>query len=134
MSNPVVQAILFADRIIEEKNGKKGIIGTFDTIYSPSFPALAFPWGVYVAITGVTSKVQFSLSLKGKSPNPLIHLKGELNGTNAEALIELPLNFENIQFPEPGNYNFDIEIEGKLIGSRVMKLAIANIQNSQIGG
>jgi hypothetical protein len=36
MKEPVCTALLFADRIIVENNGKKGIIGTFSRIFAPS--------------------------------------------------------------------------------------------------
>ena len=37
MKEPVCTALLFADRIIVENNGKKGIIGTFSRIFALPF-------------------------------------------------------------------------------------------------
>ncbi len=34
-------ALLMADRVIREVNGKRGIIGSFNTLYFPMFPAIA---------------------------------------------------------------------------------------------
>ncbi|MCW7475541.1 DUF6941 family protein [Leptospira levettii] len=128
MNSPTLHAIIFADRVIEEKNNKKGIIGTFDTIFAPNFPVTALPWGVYVALSGIENIVQFSLTLQGNdAKNPLIRLDGELKSNSKDSMIELPLNFENVTFPEPGEYTFSLQVDGKVVGARVIKLMIANM-------
>ncbi|GBF44469.1 hypothetical protein LPTSP2_37720 [Leptospira ellinghausenii] len=126
MSNPKVLAIIFADKIIEEKNNKKGIIGTFDTVYAPAFPMAPFPWGVYISITGVIGKASFSLILqKLNAEEPLLKLDGDLEGRDPEGMIEIPLNFENVQFHEPGDYKFSVMIDNVIVESRKLRVNIA---------
>ena len=46
MGEPVFLALLTADRVITEKNDKKGIIGTFNKLAAPKFPARFPPWWI----------------------------------------------------------------------------------------
>lgn len=134
MSKPKVLAIIFADRIIEEKNNKKGIIGTFDQVFSAGFPMNPFPWGVYVGISGINGKATFSLVLqKQDGKDPLIKIDGDLDGKDPEGMIEIPLNFENVQFPEPGNYYFSVSINDEVLESRKLKVQILGVPQSSTG-
>jgi len=64
MAEPVLVALLFADRVIvEEKNKKKTIVGTFTRFYSDKFPVSFPPWYIYAAVTNISEDHSFSLNL-----------------------------------------------------------------------
>ena len=49
----VLHAIVFADKAIEENNGKKGLIGIFQSFNFTRFPTVPPTWYVYVAFGNV---------------------------------------------------------------------------------
>lgn len=121
MTEPILLAILFADRIITENNNKKGIIGTFDKFISQSFPITFPPWAIYVSMTNITGKHPFALNLLHLETNQLVlPIQGELESIGPEQTIELTFNLGGILFPSPGRYNLSIELSGELLGSRVL--------------
>ncbi|TGL04981.1 hypothetical protein EHQ43_10070 [Leptospira bouyouniensis] len=125
MVKPTVAAILFADKIIEEKTNKKAIIGTFDRVYSPSFPMQPFPWGIYLALTGILGAVKFSLILdKPGLKEPLLRVEGEIDGKEEDGIIEIPMNFSNFQFAEPGDYTLKVFVNDNVIGTRKLVVRI----------
>ena len=46
-------AILFADRVIREDNGKIGVIGIFENFFAPTVPFQPLPWALYLGIDNV---------------------------------------------------------------------------------
>lgn len=56
MSEWVVQALLTVDRVIEERNGKKSLIGVFDHFNLPSFPSVGLPpWYIYASMSNLSA-------------------------------------------------------------------------------
>ena len=72
MSEPVLLAILFADRVITENSNKKGIIGTFDKFISPNFPASFPAWAIYVAVTNIIGNHTFRINLTHIETNTVV--------------------------------------------------------------
>ncbi|GBF52061.1 hypothetical protein LPTSP4_35990 [Leptospira ryugenii] len=121
MSEPVLLAMLFADRVITENNNKKGIIGTFDRFMSGTFPAIFPPWAIYTAFTNIVGKHNFALTLTYIEANQVIlPINGEFDSVNAEGTVELSFNLGGLAFPKPGKYNLSLHIDGELIGSRAL--------------
>ena len=59
-----VHALLFADRIIVENNGEKGLIGVFASFSFPAFPVQAPLWYIYIALDNIRSgKHTFTLNM-----------------------------------------------------------------------
>ena len=56
-------ALLMADRVIREDNGKRGIIGSFNTFTFPTVPATAPPFFVYANIEDFTGELEFSITI-----------------------------------------------------------------------
>ena len=129
MTEPILIAILFADRIITENNNKKGIIGTFDKFISQSFPITFPPWAIYVSLTNIMGKHPFSISLILLETNQLVlPIRGELESIGPQQTIELTFNLGGILFPSPGRYNLSVELSGELLGSRVLYVESTELQ------
>jgi hypothetical protein len=132
MSEPVLLAILFADRVITENTNKKGIIGTFDKFISPIFPASFPAWAIYVAVTNIAGNHTFRINLTHVDTNTVIlPINGDLNSSGLEQSIELTFNLTGIPFPYSGKYNLSVFIDNDLIGSRV--LLVEELKNQGMG-
>jgi hypothetical protein len=121
MKEPVCTALIFADRIIVENNGKKGVIGTFSRIFAPTFPVQTAPWGIYAAATNVVGKHQFALTLTNMESNEdILPINGELQSQNPEEVIELTFNTAGVTFPAAGKYSLSFTIDNELLSSIVL--------------
>ncbi len=49
-SAPVIKSFLIADSVFQTSEGKWCIIGVFDRIFAPSFPALHYSLGVFIKL------------------------------------------------------------------------------------
>lgn len=56
-------ALLMADRVIREDNGKRGIIGSFNTFTFPKFPITAPPFFVYANLEDFSGEHEFSITI-----------------------------------------------------------------------
>jgi len=113
--------LLFADRIITEKNDKKGIIGTFAKFFAQRFPVAFPPWGVYAAVTNVTGKHEFAINLVSENTDQVVlPIAGQFEAESATDVIELGIMVGNAVFPKAGSYNLTFKIDGQQVGARVL--------------
>lgn len=125
MTEPVFVGLLFADRIIQENNGKKGIIGTFSTFHSANFPVVFPPWGIYAAVTNLEGEHTFAINLVCETSNQVIvNLSGDINSKSSTDVIEISPQIFNAVFPRAGKYDLTFSIDGHTIGSR--RLTVVN--------
>jgi len=121
MSEPVLVALLFADRVIVENNGKKGVIGTFNNFFAQTFPAVFPSWGVYAAATNLSGKHEFALTLFRPDTNQVVMpINGQFDAKNRVDVVELIFQVNGVVFPDEGKYALNFNIDGELIGSRVL--------------
>ena len=101
MSEPVLLALLFADRVHTEDNGKKGIIGTFNRFFAPSFPIQFPPWAIYVPVTNLKGQHKFQIDLTHTETNQVIlPLNGDMSVNHPDDVIELVMNLGGVLFPQ----------------------------------
>lgn len=121
MKEPVCIALLFADRVIVENNGKKGIIGTFSKIFSPTFPVNSAPWGIYAAVTNIVGKHDFALTLTNMETDlDILPITGQLQSQNPEEVLELTFNTSGVTFPSVGKYSLSFTIDKELLSSIIL--------------
>lgn len=125
MKEPVCIALLFADRVIVENNGKKGIIGTFSKIFAHSFPVQTAPWGIYAAVTNVVGKHDFALTLSNvETDQDILPITGQIQSQNPEEVIELTFNTAGVTFPSEGKYSMSLSIDKELLSSIILYVEI----------
>lgn len=123
MTEPILVGLLFADKLIEEKNGKKGIIGTFNTFHSARFPVIFPPWAIYAAATNLEGQHSFAINLVcEKTSQVIVNMNGEIQAKSALEVIEITPTIINALFPRAGNYDLTFLIDGKQIGTRLLKV------------
>jgi hypothetical protein len=129
MAEPVLVGLLFADRIIIENNGKKGIIGTFSIFNSPNFPVVFPPWAIYAAVTNLQGKHTFSINLVHEPTSQVIlPINGEFEARELSDVVELTPTIMGAVFPRDGVYSLTFNIDGAQVGSRI--LIVKLLQNS----
>lgn len=133
MAEPVLVALLFADRVIvEEKNKKKTIVGTFTRFYSDKFPVSFPPWYIYAAATNISGDHSFSLNLVlEKEMQVVVPINGKIKVENPRNVIELIFPIGQAIFPSPGEYTLTFNIDGTQVGSRVLE--VVQLEQSNIG-
>jgi hypothetical protein len=126
MGEPVLVALLIADRVIEEKNGKKGIIGTFTTFNSPSFPVSFPPWFIYAAVTNLAGEHDFALNLAhARTSQIVVGISGKFNAASAEQVVELVIPVPKAVFPSEGKYDLTFQVDSTPLGARVLSVVPA---------
>lgn len=127
MSEPVLVALLFADKVITENNGKKGIIGTFNRFQSPKFPVVFPPWAIYAALTNLGGVHQFELKLiNNDTGQDLMPIKGEFRAEKLNDVVELVYNIGGVAFPEDGTYTLTLRIDQEMVGTRQLLVVKTN--------
>jgi len=124
MTEPVFVALLVADRVISEDNGKKGIIGTFTQFNALQFPARFPPWFVYAAVTNLVDEHSFSLNVVNDETQQVVFAaSGQFRGDRPRKVVELVVPGVNVVFPSPGTYNLLFNIDGQQLGARLLETA-----------
>lgn len=124
MAEPVLVALLFADRVIvEHKNMKKTIVGTFTRFHSENFPIMFPPWYIYAAVTNLEGDHTFSVNLVlEKEQQVVIGINGQLNTENRKQVSELIFPINKAIFPSAADYVLTFNIDGQQTGSRILEV------------
>jgi hypothetical protein len=127
-------ALLIADRVIKEDNGKRGIIGSFNTFSFPSFPSAAPPFFIYANLDDFEGEVEFSVSIVREVAELVIFSAGgEMRFGQAGGEAELIIPVAGVVFPKEGNYNLVLKVGHYQQGSRRIIVNRMPTQQ-QIGG
>lgn len=112
---------VMADRVIREDNGKRGIIGAFNTFTFPAFPAVAPPFVVYANLEDFTGEHEFSVSIAREGAELVVFSAGgEIKFDDMGHETELIIPAFGVNFPKAGAYNLFLKIGDSTvpIGSR----------------
>ncbi|HUX22295.1 MAG TPA: hypothetical protein VMW69_13720 [Spirochaetia bacterium] len=119
-------ALLCADRVITENNGKKGLIGVFSGFHFPQFPSLPTQWFIYAGLANLPGENRFSINLvHDETQSVLLSLGGDLNVKEGEESdIELVVPVMNLVFQRPGAHTLILNVEGIPYASRVLRVTL----------
>jgi hypothetical protein len=135
---PVLQALILAERIFEDKGGRKIICGTFNTLHlwpsrqhdntvEQDNESEGLPTGVsgspyaFISLTDVCNNTTLELQFASLKPNRVLlsnQLKIECH--DRLATIELVVPLPHLIVPGPGVYTFDVIYDGEVLGSHRM--------------
>jgi len=121
---PVLVALLFADRVlVEEGNHKKTIVGTFTQFYSERFPVVFPPWFIYAAATNFAGEFSFSVNLVlEKDRQVVLGISGKVKADNRNKVNEFIFPIQRAIFPSAGTYSLTFNIGGVQVGSRLLEV------------
>ncbi len=118
----VLHAIVFADKAIEENNGKKGLIGIFQSFNFARFPTVAPTWYVYVAF-GNVAKGRHDVTVNvvhDDTGSVIVRSHGEVQVRTPAADVELVFPMAGAAFRAPGVHWLTVTLDQAQIGSRVL--------------
>lgn len=116
-------ALLMADRVITENNGKRGLIGVFGAFNFESFPAIAPPWFIYAGIANLEGEHEFSLNLvRDDAQHVVLPIAGEINAERADHDSELIFPVINLVFQKPGIHTLTLNVDGNQVASRILRV------------
>ena len=119
---PVLVALLFADRVLEEKNGKKSVIGIFDRFAATQFPKQFPPWFIFASVTNVLGRHTFALNLvkDDGSDHAVVSFSGEIDVKARSGPVELIFQVAGATFPSEGDYSLAFDLAGARVGNRML--------------
>lgn len=119
----VSYALLCADRVITENNGKKGLIGVFSGFQFPAFPSPPTHWFIYAGLANLHGKQDFALNLvHEESQHVLFSVGGEISATTGHQEVELVVPVANLVFQRAGSYVLTLNVGGIPAASRVLRV------------
>jgi hypothetical protein len=113
--------MLFADRAIQEKNGKWGLIGIFNRFTFKKFPTPPLlPWFVYIVLQEVGEGThEFAVNLIRESVNQVLKpINGELKVADSAQGVTLALPMPGVSFPKPDTYTVKLHMDGTYVTER----------------
>ena len=123
MGEPVFLALLTADRVIVEKNDKKGIIGTFNRLASPKFPARFPQWWIYASVANLVGTHSFTLFIaEDETGKRIFNAAGNVEIQDVSQVVELTIPVAKCTFPTAGSYTVLFELDGAQVGARILKV------------
>lgn len=119
----VCDAILFADRVITENNGKKGLIGVFTNMNFAAFPVTAPTFFIFVALRNLdVGRHDFGLTLTSDKNQVMFSAPGEIEVKNIRAGIELVVPILGMAFYRPGQYDLSVHVDGTFIAGKPLSV------------
>jgi hypothetical protein len=110
------------DYAFSMEGGKPCIIGIFDAIHSPSFPAIHPHMAIALRIRGRAHEVvPVKIELGRPNGDVLATVQGEFTA-GADGSAFLQMNMVSVQFPEPGRYTFRVSSQGRMLTSHTLQL------------
>jgi hypothetical protein len=124
-------ALLMADKVIREDNGKVGIIGSFNTLNLPIFPIMSPPFMIYANLEDFSGEQEFSINIvKDGSDLVILSQGGEIKFSGDETDLIIPIM--GLRIPKDGIYQMILNVGGYQYGSR--RIIINKIPMPQTGG
>jgi hypothetical protein len=120
MIKPILLALVLCDTIIREAGTNKlSLIGTFNGVFSNTFPCTHPSLSVYLAITEGRGKVPCILRMTSLDENKTIfELPGQIEFGGPTSVGELVFQLQSVRFETPGVYAIEFWANGDLLGSR----------------
>jgi len=120
-----VRYALTADAVVPAGAGKWTVVGTFNTIWTATFPTTLDRMGILVRIEGHQSeqgKHQLSLDLRDHDGNLITQAKVsdfvlEAPPPHSPPAFEFSVEMRRMSFPTEGNYDISIRVDNKFIDS-----------------
>lgn len=117
---PTCVSIILCDDLYRVMDGAKlAIIGTFNAIKAPNFPAVHSRMWALFTVTNCRGEYDFSLTIENASTGlPLFEVRGPFRQNDPSQIADFHLCLQGVVFPEPGKYWLVLKSDGEIIGQR----------------
>ncbi len=118
------------DQAAATPNGKLDLHGVFHDLYAPGFPARQDRMTLVVCIEWDRDDEglhRLRVDIRGPDGRPTLTVEGESEVTPRPAerpppRTQLVMPLEDVVFPVPGSYDFDIRVKGEVMPGPVLHL------------
>jgi hypothetical protein len=125
MPEPVFNALLMADKVLTEDNGKKAAIGIFNRLNFPSMPAIAPPWFIYASFDNLEEQNEFTVNIARKESQEVVFsAQGQVNVPDPSRGVEIAIPVPPVRFNRAGKYVMSFILNGDEVASRIFEVAI----------
>ena len=123
---PQVLAMVICDMVIDDRiSGKKSLIGLFDAIASTSIPCTVNELHVFLALTDGYGSLKTRLRcVKAANDEELFNTDQEVSFPDPLAVVEMNLGFCGCEFPEAGEYRFQLWADQSLLCERKFHVSL----------
>ena len=113
-------AIMVCDQVIEDKlTNKKSLIGIFNSIAHPRYPARHPALCVFVSLTEGHQTCQARLRIvREETTQAVAEVRGPIEFPDVNLVVEMAFNFVGLEFPEPGLYAIEFYCDDTLVLER----------------
>jgi hypothetical protein len=119
MPEPLLNAMLMADRIVTEDNGKKVLVGVFSRFNIQQFPAQIAPWFLYAGVENLEGHNTFVFNLAREDTQEVaFSAGGEIQIQDPTSGVEVVFMVPPIILRAPGTYVLQFLVNGKALISR----------------
>ncbi len=118
---PLLLAALVCDQaIIDVATRKPSVIGIFESISAPKYPARHPRLAFFCQLTNGRGKIRINLRLVDveEDENIIFKTAGELEFKDIRQVVSLTIDIGGIVFPRPGEYRFQISAGTVFLGER----------------
>ncbi len=118
MPEPLLTALLMADVIVTEDNGKKVLVGVFSKFNLPQFPAQIPPWYLFAAVENLQGHNTFTFNLAREDTQEVaFSAGGEMQIQDPTSGVEIVLMVPPI-IVRAGIYVLQFLVNGQVLISR----------------
>ncbi len=110
-TEPVALALVLCDGIhVDPGTGKRTLLGLFNSAYSPVLPARMNQLAIYCCLTECYSEtpIAFKIVDVNEEREPLFESSNVVHSDDPLGIVELDLQIGGIEFPEYGEYRFQL--------------------------
>jgi len=107
------------DMIIDQETGKHSLIGIFDRIGAPQFPARHHRLSLYIELTNGHGQYDIKVGLMDvKADEEVISIGGPMSFPDPLAVVKMRLRLNNVVFPRFSEYRFQVWANNELLMER----------------
>jgi len=123
---PHVLAMVICDMVIDDRiSGKKSLVGLFDAIATTVLPCTVNELHVFLALTDGYGTMKTRLRcVKAASDEELFTTEQEVSFPDPLTVVEMNLGFCGCEFPDAGEYRFQLYAGGTLLCERKFHVSL----------
>jgi hypothetical protein len=124
-SSPIMLAMVICDTVIDDRiSGKKSLIGLFDAIGTTTMPCRVNELHVFVALTEGYGQREIRLRcIASESDEELFGTATVIEFPDPLSVVEINLGFRGCEFPEPGEYRFQLYVDQTMLCERKFRVS-----------